>query len=61
MVVTLAEPSTNITFPANKSDSASDSSVLIPQEVIVQAQTGNYVATCNHICSVSYLFHCSSN
>lgn len=47
MAVTLAEPSMNITFLVNNSDSASDNSVLIPQEVILAAQTGNYAYVYN--------------
>ena len=40
LAVTLADPSANITFPANKSDNTSENSVLIPQEIIVKAQFG---------------------
>lgn len=40
MAVTLANPSTNVTFPANKSDNTSDNSVLIPQKIIVEAHSG---------------------
>ena len=40
LAVTLADPSANVTFPTSKSDNTSENSVLIPQEIIVEAQSG---------------------
>ena len=63
MAVKMADPSTNVSFPTNKSDNSFESFVLIPKEIIKETQTGTYVCVYKlltlHACaimSVRYYF-----